>query len=121
MSKAVVGPQVSGGLSIYRKVDLGVTGQVAKATPGMLYGLVITNAAAAIRYVKIYNKATAPTEADTPAMTLKVAASSYLVMDPATMGLEFSAGISARGTTGVADNDTGAPTANDIIVSLFYK
>jgi hypothetical protein len=24
-------------------------------------------------------------------------------------------------TTGVADNDTGAPAANDVIVNIFYK
>jgi hypothetical protein len=41
------------------------------------------------------------------------------VLAPA--GVDFTAGISARATTGVADNDTGAPSANDVIVNIFYK
>src|SRR3990167_7196691 len=35
-------------------------------------------------------------------------------------GIEFTTGIALRATTGVADNDTGAPSANDVIVNILY-
>ena len=107
--------------SSYRKVDLDVTGQVAKASAGTLYAWAITNAnALTSAFVKIYNKATAPTQADTPVLTLQVAALGFLY-GSIPNGASFAAGISARATTGVADNDTGDPTANDVIAHFFYR
>ena len=35
-------------------------------------------------------------------------------------GLAFAAGIGLRATTGVADADTGAPTANDVVANVWY-
>jgi hypothetical protein len=37
------------------------------------------------------------------------------------MGIGFGTAITVAATTGVADNDTGAPAANDVIVNIFYK
>ncbi len=106
--------------SIYRNLDLGVTGQIVKATPGTLFTWYLANDASTVRFVKVYDKATAPTQADTPVMTLPVPATSAanVALDS---GLAFVNGISLRGTTGVADNDTGAPSTNDIIVNLGYR
>jgi hypothetical protein len=108
-----------GGASVYRNLSVGVTGAVAKATPGRLYGYHVSNAAAATAYVKVYDKATAPTQADTPVMTIAVPATGVAFLDLGP-GIAFSAGISIRGTTAAADNSTAAPTANDIIANLFY-
>lgn len=113
-------PKTSGGLSVYRNLDAGTTGAVAKASAGQLYGYFISNNAATARFVKVYDKASAPTQADTPVMTLQLPASSAAnVSHP--NGVAFSAGISIRASTGVADNDTGATTTNDVIVNLYYK
>lgn len=112
-------PGTSGGATPYRNLDLGVTGQVVKASAGQVYGWVLCNNAGASRFVKLYNKATAPTEADTPVMTIELPALStgqYAIP----VGIAFAAGISVRATTGVADNDVGAPTANDVVVNLLY-
>lgn len=105
---------------VYRNTDLDETGVVVKAAAGVLLGWQITNAAAALRYVKVYNKATAATNADTPVLTIGLLASSSQGVQLA-MPIVLSAGISLRATTGVADNDVGAPAANDVLVHFLYQ
>lgn len=105
--------------SVFRFVSLSTTGQMASSNGAFLSGGIISNVNAAARYVKLYNKATAATQADTPVMTILVPATTTLVLEP--MELPFPLGISVRATTGAADNDTGAPSANDIIVNLLYR
>jgi|SRR5579864_5240858 len=96
---------------------------VIKNAAGQLYNAVaIVNVNAAIRYVKFYNKPSAPTSADTPVLTIGVpgnTAGAGIVV-PIPSGSAFSAGISFRMTTGQADNDTGAVTAGDLAMSYFY-
>lgn len=41
-------------------------------------------------------------------------------LDIGNVDVEF-AGVSARATTAIADNDTGAPGANEVLVNAFYK
>jgi hypothetical protein len=112
-------PGASGGLSAYRNLDLGTTGQVVKNAAGQLYGYYLYNGAAAARFVKVYNKSTAPTGSDTPVLTIPLPAGAAAnVFVP--QGIAFGAGISARASTGIADADTGAPSANDVVVNLLY-
>lgn len=86
----------------------------AKATPGTLYSIKGYNAVAA-RYLKFYDKASAPTVgADTPVLTLYLPAATAFVLDWS-MGRYFATGIAYALTTGSADNDTGALTAGDIV------
>lgn len=118
-SYAAANDRPNGGAAVYRNLGLGVTGEVAKASPGRLYGWHVANGGAAKAFVKVYDKATAPTETDTPILTLEIAAGGVvsLAVPP---GISFVNGISARGTTGVADNDTGAPGTNDLVVNLLF-
>lgn len=94
-----------------------------KASAGTLYFLYAVNLNAAVRYLKLYNKASAPTVGtDTPVATLPIPASAtgagfVLPMDP---GMDFSTGIAYAVTTGVADADTGAVAANEIILFGLY-
>lgn len=113
-------PATTAGWSVYRNLDLGVTGQVAKASAGQFGGGVICNRSASERFLKIYNKATAPTQADTPIFTISLPPGPATGLPSWMTGVAFSAGISVRATTGLADNDTGAPTANDVVVNLLY-
>jgi hypothetical protein len=106
--------------NVYRTLDCQPTGVNLKATPGEVGGWYLANNAAAVRYVKLYDKATAPTNGDTPKLTLTLPANSAAnVVAPA--GIDFTLGIGIRCTTGVADADTGAPTANDVVVNILYK
>lgn len=112
--------RTQGGCTAYRNLNLGVTGVVPKAAPGQLYGWYLANNAAAVRYVKVYDTASTPDGTFTPVLTLALPANSAANVFLAT-GMEFLNGIALRASTGVADNDTGAPTANDVIVNVFYK
>jgi hypothetical protein len=99
----------------YRDTDVGLTGAVIKATRGIVSGYSIINAAAAVRYVKLYDKATAPDETDTPKLTIKLEASvarEFEYVDP----IQFANGIGIRASNALADSDTTAPTANDVNV-----
>jgi hypothetical protein len=114
-------PVTAGGLTPYQHLDLGVTGRVVKASAGQLYGWALSNAHATdARYVKFYDKATAPTQVDSPAFIVRIPAGA-LSNVPLPQGIAFANGISVRATTGVADADTGAPTASDVQFAAFYK
>jgi hypothetical protein len=111
--------RAAGGCSISRMLNLNATGQIAKATPGRLYGWKLTNTGAAVAYVKIYNLGTAPVAATVPVLTIPVAAGGQDSYDHP-IGIAFSAGISARAVTGVADNDNTGAGSNEVICQLFY-
>lgn len=105
--------------TVYRNIDLGATGQVVKSSAGKIQGWSLRNDSGTPRYVKVYDKATAATQVDTPVLTLPVGASqSESAANVYT--IPFASGISVRATTGVADNSTGAPNTNDVIVNIFY-
>ena len=56
----------------------------------------------------------------TPVLTIPLAENQGANVE-FTNGIAFSTAITVAATTGVADNDTGAPSANDVIVNIFYK
>lgn len=113
-------PETSGGLLIYRNIDLDETGKSVKASAGQVYGWYLYNNAATTRYIKFYNKATAPTVGtDTPVLTIAIPAGSAANVEY-NVGIAFDTGIGVGATTGVADNNTGAPDANDCVVNVFY-
>lgn len=87
----------------------------AKASQGKLYSVNGHNAAAAVRYIKFYNKATAPTVGtDTPVLTFACpATSSFSFQIP--NGFLFTVGIGYGMVTGAADNSTAALTAGDVL------
>ena len=97
--------------------------QVASGSPGTLTGIFLCSVAATARYVKLYNKATAPASTDTPMLTLLIpggtAGSGSNV--PLPVPVSFLSGLGIRITTGMADSDTGAATAGDVVVNLLYS
>lgn len=115
-------PRTSNGLSYFRSIDLDETEEEVKGSAGQLYGWFIHNKASTTTYVKIYNDTAANVSVGTttPVLTIPMPAnSSANMIFP--IGVAFSTAITAAATTGVADNDTGAPAANDLIIDLFYK
>ena len=80
---------------------------------------------AAARYVKFYNKATAPTVGtDVPVATYLIpggTAGAGVCIPLPPQGLAFSAGISFATTTGIADTDTAAVALSEVIVNYGYK
>lgn len=118
-----VRPNANGeGLDIFRSLDLDETEEDVKTAAGKLYGWYIFNAAASTRYVKFYNATAASVTvgSTTPVLTVPIPAGSAANVEY-TNGIPFSTAICVAATTGVADSDTGAPAANDVVVNIFYK
>lgn len=116
----------TGGATPYKYLATAAADQdstVVKASAGTLYALTFSAVAASLRYLKIYDKATAPTSADTPKHTLPVPASAgaSVSLPLPSCGEAYANGIAFRMTTGVADNDAAAVTASDCLVNLSYK
>jgi hypothetical protein len=120
-------PLATGGLSVFRSLDLDETEEEVKATAGCLYKIRATNRTTSVRYLKLYNLTAANTTvgSSTPLDTIPIPAnaSDYTVLTESFggLGLTFSTALSMAVTTGFADADTGAPGANDVIVSAYYK
>ena len=85
---------------------------VVKATAGMLYEITISNPTATAAYVKLYNKATAPTVGtDVPVLTQAVAAGSTVALAFGQVGKRFATGIGIACTAAAAATDTGVSVA----------
>jgi hypothetical protein len=95
-----------------------------KAAPGTLLSVTAYNLHATLpRFLKFYNKASAPTVGtDTPIARIAlppVGAGNAIPL--AVIGMDFSLGIAFALTTGAADNDTGAVAASEILVNYTYR
>lgn len=115
-------PRTSGGLSIFRSIDLDETEEQVKGSAGQVYGWYIFNADASdTLYVKFYNATAANVTVGTttPVMTIPVPSGAGANVE-FTNGIEFDTAITVAATTGIADSDTGAPAANEVIVNVFY-
>lgn len=118
-------PSTSGGLSPHVTISAASTNAtVVKGTPGQMYAVQMFNTSASPRFVKLYNKATAPTVGtDTPIKTLTVpgnTAGAGLVLNW-NDGIEFTAGIGFAITAGVAHSDTSAVGADEVVVNIDFK
>lgn len=117
-----VAPQATttGGTTLFQNISTGVTGVVIVAGVHQLYLLDCSNSDSAAVYVKVYDKATAPTQADTPLLTTLVPAAGGRVI-PIAVGSVFTLGIAVRASGAAAVADTTTPTANTCHVSGAYK
>jgi hypothetical protein len=113
---------IAGGCSIFRSLDLDESEEEVKATAGQVYSIHGYNANAAVRYLKLYNATAANVTVGTttPVFTMPLEAQKAFNITPS-MAMSFSTAITAAATTGLADNDTGVPSANDIIINVLYK
>lgn len=119
-------PRTSGGLSFSKLISAATTNLTQiKGSAGQIYGIFATNINAAVRYLKVYNAASASVTVGTtvPDMTLPIPANAagagFYLKWP--QGVAMGTGISIALTTGVADDDTGAVAANELTVHVFYK
>lgn len=107
---------------ISRTISLASTNATSvKAGPCRVVLIYCTNSNAAARYVKLYNKASAPVVGtDIPLMTLLIPAANAI--EPITIpnGIAFEVGLAFAMTSGIADTDSGNVGANDLILTLGY-
>lgn len=126
--KIIVTPQphTAGGLSIFKSIDLDETEEEVKGSAGQVYSMWVTNTATATRWVKFFNAPASGVTIGTatPIITIGIPGNTS---DDVTglfgggYGIAFDTAITVAATTGVADLDTGAPGANEVIVNIFYK
>lgn len=120
---AIPVPDGSSGATPLHLVAVGGTNATSvKASAGTVYGVQVSNRhATADRFVKCYNKASAPTVGtDTPVKVLRVAAGQDRDITWPT-GVQFTAGIALAITGGYADADATAVTAGDVVLGVDYK
>lgn len=94
-----------------------------KASAGAVYAIQVTNINASARFLKFYDKASAPTVGtDTPIKVLQIPGntSGSGIVEALGIGIKFSSGIAFAITGGAGDSDTTAISANDVIVNLDY-
>jgi len=119
-------PVAANGCDIFRSLDLDESEEEVKASAGTVYGLWVSNTATATRFLKFYNATAANVTVGTTTPVLTIALPGNTSDDISgvfsiAQGIAFGTAITVAATTGVADNDTGAPAANDVVVNIFYK
>lgn len=124
-SGTVINPATASTPKYFLDVDESEDEVVAAAAT--LYWVHVVNLANAKRYLKFYNATAANVTVGTtaPVLTFPIptmgdtnGAGFTINFGPA--GVAFSTAMTIAATTGFADNDTGAPGANEIIVNLGY-
>jgi hypothetical protein len=120
-------PVAADGCTIHRSIDLDESEEEVKATAGTLYGVWFSNMATSTRFLKFYNDTAANVAVGTttPVLTLAMPGNTSDDVSGAlgglAQGIKFDTAICVAATTGIADNDTGAPSANDVAVNVFFK
>jgi hypothetical protein len=93
-----------------------------KASAGTVYGYeIFNNHATLVRYVKLYNKATAPAPAtDVPFRTIGIPAQQSARADFG-VGLALGTGIGVATVTGISDTDNTSVAASDLVIDIAWK
>ncbi len=93
---------------------------VVKASAGSFYGGVVGNNGAAVAYLKLYEKATAPTVGtDTPIATILLPIGGVVNLSPVAP-MAFATGLGYGIVTGAADNDNTSVAANQVVGFLAF-
>jgi hypothetical protein len=95
----------------------------AKASAGDLHTISAYNTTAAVKYLKVFNKASAPTTGtDTPVIVEAIPPNARLTVTYPNGGLYFSTGIAYALTGAAADLDNTALVAGDVVgVNISYS
>lgn len=115
-----VKPATSGGLSTFHLASAGTTNATnIKASAGQLFGWYVYNSNAAARKVAFHNTAGTPTAGASLHSSLVIPPLSAANVELSN-GIAFGTGIAITTVTGLADNDSAAVAANDLIINIFY-
>lgn len=91
-----------------------------KAVAGNLYGVHVSNTTSSAKFLKFYNKATAPTVGtDVPLFTIPIAPNGRVDID-FTFPVRFTLGIGIAITGAVADTDTTVTAVDDVTGLLVW-
>lgn len=116
----------SGGTTLYKNIDVDESEDQVKGSAGQVYWVHAINLKATPLFLKFYNATAASVTVGTtvPDLTFPVPSAGDTNGAGFTLsipnGVAFGTAITIAATTGVADNDSGAPGANELIVNLGY-
>lgn len=118
-----IGSKAGQGFLVARNIDVDESEDAVKASAGTLLGYYVANLHATNwRYLRFYNATVANVTVGTTAPVLTIplpaATAGHIWLGE---GVAFDTAITVAATTGVADNDTGAPGANEVVCNSFYK
>jgi len=118
-----IGSKAGQGFSTAHNIDVDESEDAVKASAGTLLGYYFANMhASAWRYLRFYNATVANVTVGTtvPKLTLPLppASAGHIWLGE---GVAFDTAITVAATTGIADNDTGAPGANEVSCESYYK
>lgn len=122
----ISGARTSGGTTLYKNIDVDESEDEIKGSAGQLYWVHAMNLTASVVYLKFYNATAASVTVGTtvPDLTFPIPTqgdtngAGFTLSIP--NGAAFGTAITVAATTGVADNDSGAPAANAVVVNLGY-
>lgn len=114
--------QATGGATSFTLISTASTNStLVKASAGTLYMLTATNNSATVAFLKMYNKATAPTVGtDVPVLTYLLPANGGVMVPVPSTGVSFSTGIGFALTGLATTADTTAVTLNQIQLNGAY-
>lgn len=95
------------------------TATVAKASAGSVHTLIISNTAASLQYVKLYNATSVTLGTTAAVISIPVAASSTVSLPFGPNGFRFSTGICYAVTAGVGATDNTATAAGVLVAMTF--
>jgi hypothetical protein len=114
--------QTTGGLTLHSRISVPTDEVNVKNAAGQIFYLNVSNTNASARWLKIYDSNVAPTlGVGTPALRFLIPGGASGLDLYVGQGLPLSTGISYTLTTGVADADTGAVAANEVVVNMGYR
>lgn len=124
--QVALGAKTAGGATSYSAISTAavLTAQI-KGSAGQIYDVECFNNGADEVFIRFYNQTGAPASTDAANIIWRgmipgnAAGAGFVMSLP--VGRECATGIGVRVTTGIADNDTGALTANQVIVNVGYK
>lgn len=107
-------PTAQGGNTTFVKSAAAAILANLKTSAGNIFGIYLRNNSAADKYIRFYNKASAPVVADTPVCVFRIPAGQDLRFDHELAFPRFSTGISYGISGGAPDNDATALAVNDV-------
>ena len=110
-----------GGLEAHAVISTATTNLgFIKQGSGSVYGINLHNKASAPAYLRIFDKASAPVDADTPLVTLTIPAVGSLAME-LPIGLRFKVGLGFNITAAATNGNATAIVAEDVVGGILWR
>lgn len=108
----------AGGCDAFLSDDIDETEEDVKTSAGTVYGAMVTNTAASLRYVCFYNATAANTVVGTTTPRMRIGIPASASANLSWHGVKFDTAICVAATTNLTN---GAPGAGEVQITVLYK